>query len=126
MGRPSDYTPELADAICEQLSDGEPLAAICAGEEMPSRATVYRWLAANAVFRDMYARAREEQADTLADDILAIADTEPDAAKARVRVDARKWVASKLLPKKYGDKAVHEHSGPDGAAIPLSVTVNFR
>ncbi len=51
-----------------------------------------------------YARAREEQADFYADEIVTIADTEPDAATARVRVDARKWVASKLKPKRYGDK----------------------
>ena len=52
----------------------------------------------------MFARAREQRAETFADQIVEIADTEEDAAKARVRVDARKFVASKLLPRTYGDK----------------------
>ena len=51
-----------------------------------------------------YARARDQQAATYADDIVNIADTEQDPNKARVRIDARKWHASKLAPKKYGEK----------------------
>jgi hypothetical protein len=118
MGRPSDYTSELAADICARLANGEPLTSICVGEDMPGLSTVYRWLAADAVFRDMYARAREDQADTLADEIVKIADTEDDPAKARVRVDARKWVAAKLKPKKYGDKVDHTlGSDPDKPLI---------
>lgn len=56
-----------------------------------------------------YARAREEQADYLADEIVSIADEEEDPQKARVRIDARKWTASKLRPKRYGDKVDHSH-----------------
>jgi len=58
-------------------------------------------------------------------EVLEIADTTDDPQKARLQVDARKWIASKLLPKVYGDKVSHEHGGPDGGAIPHSVKVEF-
>lgn len=85
---------------------------------MPGTSTVYRWLADKPEFRELYARAREDQADTLADEIIDIADQKdgeadtPDSVnRARLRVDARKWIASKLKPKRYGDKIDHEHTG---------------
>lgn len=128
MGRPSDYTQEIADAICERLSDGESLRSICASEGMPSKAAVFRWLGAHEAFRDQYARAREEQAETLADEIVGIADGDPSVedsavmtARDRLRLDARKWVASKLKPKKYGDKVSQELSGPDGGPVQHAV-----
>jgi hypothetical protein len=123
-GRPSDYSDTLADEICERISNGESLRKICSEEKMPNKATVFRWLANNEIFSDQYARAREEQAESYADEITAIADEMPDMdplydgdgklIEMRIhsayvqwqknRVDARKWVASKLKPKKYGDK----------------------
>ncbi|MHB1326877.1 MAG: terminase small subunit-like protein [Gemmatimonadales bacterium] len=126
MTRPSDFSQDIAVTICGRLASGEPLVRICKSEEMPHVSTVYRWIAANEAFRDMYARAREDQADTLADEIVAIADdgsndtyekdgvefTNQDVvARSKLRVDARKWVAAKLKPKKYGDKVDHEHGG---------------
>lgn len=136
IGRPSSFTQEMADAICERIADGESLRSICGGDDMPAKATVFRWLAAHESFRDQYARAKEAQAEALADEIVDIADdgqndwmernAEDNAGwvangealqRSRLRVDARKWVASKLLPKKYGDAVKHEHSGPDGGPI---------
>lgn len=111
MGRTSEYTQETADSICEQIADGRSLRSICADVGMPDKATVFRWLAAHETFRDQYARARESQADSLFDDILEIADTAEDAQLARLRVDARKWMAGKLKPKVYGDKIGLDHSG---------------
>lgn len=107
----SEYTEKAAQFICERIANGDSLVTICKSEEMPHIVTVYRWLAENEGFRNMYVRAREDQADTMADEIVQIADTEEDSAKARVRIDARKWVASKLKPRKYGDKLDIEHSG---------------
>lgn len=90
---------------------------------MPNVATVYRWLQGDEKFRDMYARARDDQADTLADEIVSISDEQaevidengkvfdPDVQRDRLRVDARKWVAAKLRPKKYGEKTEVEHTG---------------
>ncbi|MBX8785491.1 hypothetical protein HBA94_17175 [Ochrobactrum sp. GRS2] len=57
----------------------------------------------------------------MAEDILDIADDEEcaDVQKAKLRIDTRKWLMSKMAPKKYGDKVMNEHSGPDGGPIPV-------
>lgn len=133
VGRPSDYTPEIAAGICARLVEGESLRSICRDDAMPAIATVFKWLAAHTEFVEQYARARESQADTLADEILEIADdgrrdyaVDADGhaavdhdhiARSRLRVDARKWIASKLKPKKYGDKIHQELTGKDGGPI---------
>jgi hypothetical protein len=110
-GRPSDYSPETADAICEQLAAGRGLVDICTDEGMPHRVTVYRWMEAHEEFRNMYARARETQADTFVDQIVRIADFVEDPQKARVMIDARKWVAGKMRPRVYGEKTTTTHEG---------------
>lgn len=117
MARPSDYSEETAYKICEQLADGMSLRKICAQDGMPDKTTVRRWLQQQDGFRTQYAQAREDQADHWADEIIDIADEAEDAALAKVRVDARKWVACKLKPKAYGDKVLNEHTGKDGGPI---------
>jgi methionine synthase II (cobalamin-independent) len=116
MARPSDFTQEMADHICERLSEGESLRSICNDMDFPGKTTVFRWLSTNKEFRDQYARARECQADAIADEILNIADEAEDAGKARVQIDARKWLAGKLRPKVYGDKLA-VGGDPDGEPI---------
>lgn len=136
-GRPSSYTQEIGDEICERMSEGESLRSICSSPGFPNRASVFRWLHSNEVFRSQYARAREEQAETLADEIINIADdglndtyidddgnkrTNQDViARSRLRVDARKWIASKLKPRVYGDKLLQELTGPGGGAIGIKI-----
>lgn len=111
VGRPSKYTNELVARICSRLADGDSLRGICSEPDMPDRETVRRWLREKEDFRGQYARAREDQADVYAEDVVVIADTEPDPQVARVRIDARKWAAGKLAPKKYGDRIINEHEG---------------
>ncbi len=125
-GRPSSFTSAVADFICERLSEGISLREICRAEDMPSKTTVMRWLADKPEFRDHYAIAREAQAEHMADEILEIADNAVNdwmlrkqgedtvevvnhdhIARSRLMVDARKWLLSKMLPKKYGDKITH-------------------
>lgn len=104
-GRPSIFTEELADRICAALADGKSLRTVCAADDMPDRVTVFRWLRERETFCSQYARAKLESADALADDMTAIADDEGlDPNSRRIRVDTRKWLASKLKPKVYGDK----------------------
>ena len=118
-GRPTKYSQELAREICTRIAQGEPLVRMCKEEGMPTVSSVYLWLSQYSEFSDMYAKAREDQADTLADEIQALADQMPmektdkdgntsfDSAYIqwmRLRVDARKWVAAKLKPRKYGDR----------------------
>jgi hypothetical protein len=119
------FNQEIADRICERLAGGESLVTICADEGMPNRATVFRWLSAEETFRDMYARAREVQAEVLADEIVSLADKAPplsDAvAQARLAIDARKWVAAKLLPRKYGERTTLA-GDPDAPLQNVTVT----
>lgn len=135
VGRPSEYTQRTADIICDRLADGESLRSICSTAGMPNRVTVFRWLSQNEEFRIQYARAREAQADTIADEILNIADentndttidkdgnevTNHDViARARLKIDTRKWLAGKLRPKVYGDKLQQEHTGADGGPMTI-------
>lgn len=118
MARPTIFNDDVADAICERLADGESLRAICRGEDMPAKSTVFKWLATNSTFADHYARARETQADSLADDIVDIADDRLlEANDKRVRIDARKWLAGKLRPKVYGDSQTLKHTGASGGPV---------
>lgn len=120
-GQPTTYTDEIAAEILTRISEGESLCKITAEPGMPAQSTVYLWLLRHPEFSESYARAREEQADTLADEIVAISDEPPaevtdDKGISRIdsgwvtwqknRVDARKWVAAKLKPKKYGDRQI--------------------
>ena len=134
-GRKTEYDPAIAAEICTRISCGESLRQICMEDGMPVHSTVYLWLLQNKQFSDNYAKAREEQADTLADEIQAIADERPqeivdDKGISRTdsgwvtwqknRIDARKWVASKLKPKKYGDRQIVAGD----AESPLEVKTN--
>ena len=144
MARPSSYNEALAEAICERLAVGESLLKITKSEGFPGEGTVYRWLDANDSFREKYARAREMQAEHYAAEIIDLADSPVEARKTvikpdgseeitigdavertRVQIDARKWYASKVAPKKYGDKAQMELTGKDGGAIESAITVQF-
>ena len=117
--KPLDYTQELADQVCEYLMEGYSLRKIALIPDMPSRFTILRWLREDRDFQIQYAHAREEQADFYADEIIQIADDTLDSAKARVQVDARKWVAAKLKPKKYGDSTQIKHADADGNNLPF-------
>lgn len=122
LGRPTDYTKDMADKICEKISGGLSLRAICAEPGMPARGTVYRWLIENADFQDQYTRARDKQADYFAEEIIEIADSaeaeSAAVAKAKLQIDARKWAASKIAPKKYGDKQEIDVKSSDGSMTP--------
>ena len=124
-GRPK-RTKELATQVCALIAAGESLRAIGRRPDMPSADFFREWLAADADFAAQYARAREEQADHYADEIVEMADAAigKDAAEVQARrlaVDARKWVASKLKPKKYGEKVTQEHTGPGGGAVKIEL-----
>lgn len=134
-GRPSEYTKEIADEICERLAEGESLRRICMSDHMPSRKTVFHWLLndTHPGFRDQYTRAREMQAESFADEMNDISDDGSNdymetidgetgailgyklngehIQRSRLRIDTRKWIASKLKPKKYGDKIEVENTG---------------
>lgn len=133
-GRPVEYTEAIADEVCLRLTEGEPLVRICKSSHLPDVSTIYRWLIRFPLFCEMYTRAREEQADTNADEIIAIADEDPKfteykdkdgnvvdvkidtayVAYQKLRIESRKWTAAKLKPRKYGERIAME--GVDGGA----------
>ena len=130
MARPSLYTPELAEHICDLIAKGVPLNRFSEREDVPDDSTVYRWLGAHSEFREMYAHARERMADRFAEEVVTIADeADPETMRgiehARTRIDARKWAAAKAAPKKYGDLRRTELSGPDGGAIKTEQRVDL-
>src|SRR5690606_39242338 len=98
-GRPSDYLPEVAADICSLLADGESLRKVCELPGMPNKATVFRWFAQHAEFRDHYAKATETRADAIFEDMFDIADGVNEeaaaVAKARLRIDTRKWALAR-------------------------------
>lgn len=134
-GRPSKYTEALAIGICERIAKGRPLTKICRLKGMPDYSTVLRWRRDRDDFAALYQAAREDAADTLADQVLTIADdasgdvTEDgeggrvvdheNVQRSRLRVDARKWIACKLKPRVYGERI--QHAGHDGGPIGTEV-----
>lgn len=145
MAGVSTFTQEVADLICERMSSGQTLREVCRDPEMPSQPTVFRWIEKNELFRKQYTRAREALIEHWADEILEVSDdgsndwmtrrredgevietvNHEHIARSKLRVDSRKWLMSKLAPKKYGDKVQQEVSGPDGGPIPTQINVNF-
>lgn len=135
MARPSDYSDELAEKLCQRIAAGESVRRICMDADMPSQPTFYAWLAKHETFLKNYARAREDQADKMAEEILDIADdryqdideegrvNQEAIQRARLRVDTRKWLMSKMAPKKYGDKLA---VGGDPDAPPIQHNIIQR
>ena len=124
LGRPSIYTDELADKMLEEIASGRSVIGMCREEEWtPNADTWYRWMYKIEGLSDRYTRAKAFQSEREADIILDIADnaTNQDYQVARLRVDARKWIASKLLPNKYGDRQSVDHSSTDGSMRPTII-----
>ena len=124
MARPSKYSEKLVDKMLEEIASGRSVIGLCREEEWtPNADTWYRWLYKVEGLSDRYARAKSFQSEREADIILDIADsaTNQDYQVARLRVDARKWIASKLLPNKYGERTQIDHSSTDGSMRPTVI-----
>ena len=141
-GRPkgSTFTQEMGDKILAGIAEGNSLRTVLRAKNMPGMATVFSWLRTEASFRENYEVALATRADAFGEDILAIADnTENDThtttyadgvertspntewiSRSRLRVDARKWLASKHHPKKYGDMVTQKLANPDGGPLTIS------
>jgi hypothetical protein len=127
-GRPPNgdlNNPKVVKAICDGLALGKSIAEICKAKDMPAESTVYLRMANDPDFRSTIAQAKEAQQDYEIDQIVEMADkaTPEDWQVVKLRIWARQWRASKLAPKKYGDKleANLNHSG--GVRLTVSTGV---
>lgn len=115
------YSEELVDTILNRVARGEPLSGVCDQPDMPSRSSFFDWVIKYPDLKDKYEFAIQMRADLYAEETITISDeVEVEAkygdesvtldlsstavARNRLRVDARKWYAGKLSPKKYGDR----------------------
>lgn len=135
MGRPSTYSAETVDAICERLGAGEPLAQICRDEGMPGLRTVYDWAEDRADVSARIARAREEGEEVIAASCLDIADDKANdytvdkdgnervdsehIQRSKLRIETRLKLLAKWNPKKWGDRQVLA-GDPDAPMVGLS------
>lgn len=135
IGRPTNYTPELAKEICDTIaSSSVGIKRLCKeNANWPSHNTVYRWLANFSQFSDQYAQAKRNQIELLVDEILEIADDSSQdqvinaqgnlicntelIARSRLRIDTRKWLAAKLVPKIYGVQNKDDNNLSDKSLI---------
>jgi len=143
-GRPSIYSEELATKVLDSLAEGNSLRTACKSDDLPSMSTVFKWLRTIPEFAQQYARAKEEGATALFEEMMDIADDgtndwmethskDGDAIgwrengealqRSRLRVDVRKWALSKILPKKYSDRI--DLGNADGQPFQINVIKDF-
>ena len=132
----------IFEYVCQEIEKGKALRNVLKDENMPSTSTFYQWLDNDEVKAKQYARATEVRADIIFDDILAIADENTNDTsinengievvnndviqRSRLRIDARKWVLSKLNPKKFGDKTDITSGGEKIQNMPTSIQVEIN
>jgi hypothetical protein len=103
----TEFSQALFDRICERIAtggDNSSLRVICSETGMPDRATFNKWRKRTPELQAQYDAASEDQKDTFFEEMIHIADTETDAAKARNRIEARKWAWSRMDRGRFGDK----------------------
>lgn len=126
-GRPTIYSDDLAKDICLRISNGRSLSSVCRDKDMPSRRTVYDWLADEDKkdFLHRYREADLQRADYHADEMIEIADSveadTAEVAKARLQIDTRKWQVARMNATKYGDKQQVDNVSSDGSMTPQAV-----
>lgn len=126
MARPSIYSQELADKICDGIANGWSMRTICDKEDMPALSSIFLWLRTYKEFSEQYARACEERTEAHNELLLDLGDeatelaqnVDPKASGAvvqavKLKADNLKWVMSKMKPKKYGDKIDMTTNGKD-------------
>lgn len=122
VGRPSKFTQEIADYICEQIVNGRDLTEICEKDEgIPSRSTVYRWTVERPDFATQCARAREAGADFEMYKMkkLAEACTEENVNSTRAKLNHFQWRVMKMAPRVYGDSVTARVTGHDGGPMQI-------
>jgi hypothetical protein len=123
-GRPSEYTPEAAEKVCDLLQTGLSLRKICESPDMPDRSTFFRWMREHEDLRNHYVYAREIGAEVRFDEMeeLAATATPETVQVVKLQIDTRKWSLAKQMPKKFGDRVAL--AGEDDS--PLKVVIQGK
>ncbi|WP_210265292.1 hypothetical protein [Ensifer canadensis] len=122
-GRPTTYSAEMAARICAEIACGQSLRKVCKPSGMPAASTVFLWLSKHREFSEQYARAQADRTAYWAEEIVEISDDEKtETQRARLKVDTRKWLMSKMAPKKFGERVSNEISGPNGGPVRFDVS----
>src|SRR5258706_8280968 len=105
----TNYSPEIADTICNHMAEGRSLRSVCSDPGLPSEGTVRGWAARNVNgFGDRYRAARLLLLEFWSDQIVDIADDgDLDPRDRQMRVNTRQWLMSKLAPRRYGERLLH-------------------
>lgn len=119
MGKELIVTPAIIDHALAEVANGVSLATIARSLGV-KRQTLSAAIHNDTDLEERYESARRQAADAMAEEIIEIADSESDANKAKVRCDARKWLASKFLPARYGEKLDLNISAPAPIAAALA------
>ena len=120
-GRPSDYSPEIAEEICRRLADGESLIRICASDDMPDRETVRRWCRDNEQFCGKYTQARLDAADSFSDLMTHVVETEENPNMINAKVNALALIQARQAPRKYGTQRLGIGQDPDAGPLKIEV-----
>lgn len=138
-GRPTTYNEDIAAKICARMSEGESLRSVCRSDGFPVLSTVFLWIGKYPEFSEQYKLAMASRADAMFEDMIEIADdgrndfmeteqgekfNSEHVQRSRLRLDTRKWMLSKMLPKKYGDKQTDEVIGNENDITINVVRVN--
>lgn len=121
----AEFDEKMYLEILRRMSNGESATKITrppktGKPQFPSYSVLMGWVNSSPERFQQYARAKQCQADFYADEIVEIADTDFDNGRARNRMDARRWHASKMAPRKYGDRVINEIEGEIRAKVDLS------
>lgn len=127
-GRPSDYTEELAERICEWIAGGKSLRSFCREDDTPDVSTITRWIVKHPQFRIQYAEARESAGYAHGDEVKEIVELLRegglDPNTARVMIDGLKWSAERMAAKAFSPRQAIEHTSPDGSMTPKGLDVS--
>jgi hypothetical protein len=123
VGRPTKYNKRTVALICAELAKGKALRTVCNLPGLPHLDTVFEWLHTHPEFAEQYARAKQESADAMAEEVLYLSDHtktgtvivtkengQTEVRKGdmlghrKLQIDTRKWLMAKMKPKRYGDR----------------------
>jgi len=127
VGRPTDYTPEIAETVCSWIAGGDSLRSFCRQNGTPDVTTVCRWIVRHPEFRQQYAQAREAAGYAHGDGVIEVVellrDGTLDASTAKAMMDGLKWAAERMAPKAHSPRQEIDHTTAGEAMQPNRIVI---